>query len=84
MQLPDQSVTLTPAEISELSDHLASLRHNVNNCVSLIIATAELLQRKPDLAARFVSSLAEQPSRITEEVKGFSDKLEKALRITRP
>ncbi|MFO1501838.1 MAG: hypothetical protein U1G07_26260 [Verrucomicrobiota bacterium] len=84
MPLPDHAVTLTPGEIAEVAANLSTLRHNVNNHLSLIVASAELLRRKPELAERFVDSLFDQPEKITLEVKSFSDQLEKLLGIIRP
>ena len=83
MQLPQHPVTLTPEQIQELNARLSTLRHNVNNNLSLIVAATELLRRKPEMAARFLGSLQDPPQRITEEVKRFSDELEKVLGIVR-
>ena len=79
MAAPIQQVTLTPAQVEDLRAKLADLRHNVANQLSLIVAATELMQRRPESAARFVDSLAGPPRKITEEVKQFSDALEKAL-----
>jgi hypothetical protein len=84
MGLPNHPVTLTPEQIAELNGKLADLRHNVNNYLALIIAATELIRRRPETAPRLVASLDDPPQRITAEVKGFSDQLEKALEITRP
>lgn len=83
MPVPDQPITLTPAQIEALSEKLAALRHNVNNYLSLIVAATEVMRRRPEMAVRFLDSLDGPPQKITEEVRGFSDELEKALGITR-
>ncbi len=83
MGIPNHPVTLTPEEITELNVKLADMRHNVNNYLSLMVAAVELMRRKPDLALRFVDALAEPPQKITDEVKRFSNELEKVLQITR-
>ena len=83
MPSPQQSVTLAPEQIQELERRLSDLRHNINNNLSLIVAAIELLRRKPDLAMRMVETISEQPSKILDEVKQFSDQLERALHIVR-
>jgi hypothetical protein len=84
MGLPTHPVTLTPEQIAELNENLADLRHNVNNYLSLIVAATELMRRRPESSARLVESLDDPSRKITTEVRLFSDRLEKALRITRP
>ena len=84
MSLPTEPVTLTVEQIGELNKKLADLRHDINNYASLILASAELLRRRPETAERLLASLNEQPSKILAAVKQFSDDLEKTLHISRP
>jgi len=84
MPLPTEPVTLSVEQIGELNKKLADLRHDVNNHVSLILASAELLRRKPETAERMLASLGEQPPKILAAIRQFSDDLQTALRITRP
>jgi len=83
MPVPKHPVTLTPEQVDDLAGKLAGLRHNVNNHVSLIVAATELMRRKPDQAARFVGALLDPPEKITQEIRGFAEELEKLLLITR-
>ena len=83
MGLPDKAVTLTPAQVEELSKKLSDVRHNVNNFLALIIAAAELIKRKPDTTARMVDTMAEQPAKIIEEMQKFSKEFERILSINR-
>ncbi|HUA67613.1 MAG TPA: hypothetical protein VMA13_03615 [Candidatus Saccharimonadales bacterium] len=84
MPLPTEPVTLNVKQIGELNQKLADLRHDINNYASLILASAELLRRKPETAERMLASLGEQPPKIIAAVKRFSGDLEAALHITRP
>ncbi len=84
MSLPTEPVTLSVEQIRELNQKLADLRHDINNYASLILASAELLRRRPETAERMLASLAEQPPKILATVKQFSGDLEAALHITRP
>ena len=83
MSLPSQPVTLTAAQVADLHKKLADLRHNVNNNLSLIIASAEILQRKPESAEKMLAGLAEKPHKIAEMVTQFSRELEITLGIRR-
>lgn len=83
MPLPTEPVTLTVEQIHDLNKKLADLRHDINNYASLILASGELLRRKPETAERMLTSLSEQPPKIIAAVKLFSDELEKALHVTR-
>jgi ABC-type nitrate/sulfonate/bicarbonate transport system substrate-binding protein len=82
MGLPEQSVTLTPAEIAEFNQKLGEARHNVNNYLALIVAASELIKRKPETTEKFVDNIAEQPQRIVKELQGFTKEFERRLGIT--
>jgi len=84
MSLPSQPVTLNSEQIGELNKKLATLRHDVNNNLALVIAAAEIIRRKPESAERMWPGLTEKPHKIAEAVTQFSCELEKALGITRP
>ena len=83
MPLPMEPVTLSVEQVSELNRKLSAMRHDVNNKLSLIAASVELVRRRPENAGRFLNSLDEQPRIIAEMISQFSADLEAALRITR-
>jgi len=83
MGLPPQPITIAPEEVAQLNLKLATARHNINNHLALIVAAVELIRRKPDLAPKFLESIATQPERVIEELKKFSEELERILKITR-
>jgi hypothetical protein len=83
MPLPIGSVTLSPEQITELNRRLSGLRHDVNNKLSLIAASVELVRRRPENTERLLNSLGEQPQMIAEMIARFSQDLEAALHITR-
>ena len=83
MGLPCQTVPLSPEQVADLNRKFGDLRHNVNNHLALMVAALELIRRKPEMIDRMVNSLTEQPHKILEEIKHFSEEFEKALRITR-
>lgn len=83
MGLPSSSVTLTVAQVDELNEKLSRLRHDINNHLSLMVAAVELIKHNPDGFDRMVGVLTEQPSKISEALRGFSVEFEKAVGITR-
>lgn len=83
MGLPNGPVTLTPEQVTELNAKLSTLRHDVNNHLSLIVAAVELIKYNPEVANRMSATLAEQPPKISEELARFSSEFEKCLGISR-
>jgi hypothetical protein len=84
MGLPTGPVTLTVAQVEDLNKKLSTLRHDVNGHLALIVAAAELIRHKPQLSERMLTSIGEQPAKISEAMKAFSLECERVLGITRP
>ena len=84
MGLPDEPVTLTVARVEELNRKLSSLRHDINNHLSLILAASELMRHKPQMTEQMLNTVTEQPPKITHALVKFSTEFEKALGIKRP
>ena len=84
MGLPSQPVTLTVQQIDDLYKKLAKLRHDINNNLSLMIAAAELVQFKPELAAQMSGTITEQPQKIGTAMAKFSEEFEALVGITKP
>ena len=84
MRLPTEPVTLSVEQISELNRKLSDLRHDVNNKLSLIAASVELIRRRPEIAGRLLDSVDQQPKIIAGILTEFSRQMEAALRIERP
>lgn len=83
MGLPSSPVTLTSAQIEDLNRKLATLRHDVNNHLALIVAAVELIKFNPDVLTRMIGTLGEQPAKISEEMSKFSAEFDKTFGITR-
>ena len=83
MLLPAQPVTLTPEQIAELNKKLSTMRHDINNNLSMVMAAAELAKLKPEMADNMLTRLIEQPAKITAQLKEFSTEFERILQITR-
>jgi hypothetical protein len=83
MALPNGPVTLTVAQIEEMNRSLSTMRHDINNHLSLIVAAAELIKMSPEAAQRMAASLSEQPGKIAELLNRFTADFEARLGITR-
>ena len=83
MPLPSQPVTLTIEQIGDLNGKLATMRHDINNQLSLVVAAVELIRHKPQMAERMLATLVEQPAKISEALARFSGEFERALGLTR-
>jgi hypothetical protein len=84
MGLPTEPVTLTVAQLDELNRKLANMRHDINNNLSLIVAAMELIRHKPQMTERMLTTLGEQPAKISDALGRFSIEFERAFGITRP
>lgn len=78
-----QPVALDVAHVEELNKQLSTMRHDINNHLSLMMAAVELIRRKPEAAERMANTLIEQPNKIVESMKKFSTQFENALGIKR-
>lgn len=83
MTSPLQPVALTPQQVDELNKQLSTMRHDINNHLSLMMAAVELVRRKPEAAERMAATLTEQPMKIGESMKRFSAEFEAAIGIKR-
>jgi uncharacterized protein YigA (DUF484 family) len=83
MGLPSQPVTLSVEQVAELNRQLGTLRHDINNTLSLITAAVELLRVKPQMAEKMMNTLMEQPSKINTTITEFATELERTLGIVR-
>lgn len=83
IQMPTEPVNFSVEEIRELNQKLSTMRHDINNNLSLIMAAAELIRHKPQMAERMLATLCEQPPKITATIAKFSAEFEQALHIER-
>jgi hypothetical protein len=84
MGSPTGPVTLTVEQIEELNRKLSTVRHDVNNHLSLIVAAVELMKFNADMVPRMTTMLGEQPVKISNELNKFAAEFEKTLGFTKP
>jgi hypothetical protein len=83
MSSADGSVHLTAEQARELHQLLSECRHNVNNCVSLIMSAMELAQLKPDSAEKMMRTATDQSKKVAEEVIRYSEEFERVMLAAR-
>ena len=74
-----QPVKLTLAQMEELNESLANMRHDINGQSSVVLAALELLKLRPGDRARHVARLAEVPLRMQTILDDFCGKFAKTL-----
>jgi len=55
---------------------LSTMRHDINNILALIVAASELIKRKPEMAAKMIENIGQQPDRIIAAIRAFADEFE--------
>ena len=83
MGLPEVPATLSPEQVKELNKKLSHMRHEINNQLALIVAAMELIRLRPELQAKMLDTVAQQPPKIMAEVAKFSGEFEQTFGITR-
>jgi len=76
-------MALGAGDIEALNKHLSTMRHDINNHLSLMMAALELIRRKPDAMERMAGTLSEQPAKIATAMQKFSAEFETTLKIRR-
>jgi len=83
MGLPNEPVTLTPEQVEALNQHLSKMRHDINNHLSLIVFAVEVLRSKPEMIERMLTTLGDQPAKISSDMVKFSSAFEETFGIVR-
>jgi hypothetical protein len=74
---------LTVEQVADLNTKLSTMRHDINNQLSLVVAAVELIRHKPQMVERMLATLVEQPPKVAEALVKFSAEFERSLGITR-
>jgi hypothetical protein len=79
VDVTQENLVLSPEQVHAVLEQLRKTRHDINNHLAVIMASAELIRQRPELADRLLESLAAKPAAITEALKALSFELEQAL-----
>jgi hypothetical protein len=81
MPVSPEPVHFSVEQVQDLNQRLATMRHDINNHLSLMLAATELIRHKPQMAERMMATLCEQPPKITESIARFSAEFDAAFGI---
>lgn len=81
--VPGAPTELSPEKILELNQKFSKMRHDINNSLCIMVTAMELIKCKPESAPRMMASIAEQPGKIDQTIKWFSEEFEKTLGVDR-
>ncbi len=84
MAVPTQTVQLSVEQVQELNQKLSTMRHDINNHLSLMLAATELIRHKPQMAERMMVTLCEQPAKISDSIAKFSAEFESTFQLKQP
>ena len=84
MVVPGDPAALSREQILELNQKLSKMRHDINNSLCVMVTAMELMRCKPESAARMLASIGEQPNKIDQSIRWFSQEFEQTFGITRP
>ncbi len=79
MVMPKEPVHLTVEQIAELQGKLATLRHDINNRLAVLMAVGELGRLQPAMIEQLLKTLVEQPRLIAQDLTRFSLEFEQSL-----
>ncbi len=82
MGLTIHPVSLTVEQVEGLNRKLSDVRHDINNNLTLMVASLALLKARPGDAARLIETFEKQPEKIAEALNSFTVEFEATLGIT--
>jgi len=83
MGVPNTPASLTAAQLAELNNQLAHMRHEINNQLAMVVAALEMIRFRPEMRDKMLTTISQQPPMIMAEVAKFSAEFEQAFGITR-
>ncbi|HEX8372618.1 MAG TPA: hypothetical protein VF585_07550 [Chthoniobacterales bacterium] len=78
MSKSDKSLP-TPEEYADLVLYYRKMKHDINNSLAVMMALAELSQRRTEHVQKLIDMVLEKSSKTAEDLKGFQAKLNALL-----
>jgi hypothetical protein len=75
------SLNLSQLEVIQIAERLSTCRHNINNNLALMVASAEIVKRKPERIDKVIDTIFQQTEKLMNELNSFSENLKKVLDI---
>jgi two-component sensor histidine kinase len=67
--------TISQAELKELQAKYSEIKHSVNNALAVMMALAEMSQRRPDYAEKLASTVLTKAPQIVSSLQEFTEAL---------
>jgi hypothetical protein len=70
--MSDANRTITQEELVELQKKFSEIKHGINNALAVMMAMAEMSQRRPDYAEKLASSVLTKGPQIVSSLQEFT------------
>ena len=67
--------TISHTELKELQAKYSEIKHSVNNALAVMMALAEMSQRRPDYAEKLASTVLTKAPQIVSSLQEFTEAL---------
>jgi hypothetical protein len=67
--------TLSPEELAELQKKFSEIKHSINNALAVMMALAEMSQRRPDYAEKLATTVLSKAPQIVSSLQEFTQAL---------
>jgi Mg2+ and Co2+ transporter CorA len=67
--------TLSPEELAELQKKFSEIKHSINNALAVMMALAEMSQRRPDYAEKLATTVLSKAPQIVSSLQEFTQVL---------
>ena len=69
----------TASEYAELVLHFRKMKHDINNTLAVMMALAEMSQRKADHVPKLINEVLDKSTKTADELRAFQTKLNALL-----
>ena len=67
--------TISQTELKELQAKYSEIKHSINNALAVMMALAEMSQRRPDYAEKLASAVLTKAPQIVSSLQEFTEAL---------
>lgn len=77
--MSDPARELTPEDFAELQKKFRELSHSIKNALAVMMALAEMSQRRPDFGEKLATGVLSKSPQIVSTLDGFKQALEETF-----